>query len=85
MSLPDDYGDAPDWADEPWAGFRATDLEMPGDISPPSTHREREDTIKRAWINGHFAAFTGDCPTVAGALARFFDADALVWLVNHPG
>lgn len=52
--------------------------------APRSQHTAREDLIERAYINGFCAAFSGDCPAVAGALAHVFDADTLVWLVDQP-
>ena len=85
MSLEDSYGEAPWYADESWAGFRAVDLTVPEDVAPPTDPNEIERVLEKAALQMYCNAFTGDCPAVAGALARFFDADALVWLVNNPG
>lgn len=85
MGLNDDYGDAPEWIDEPWAGFYVSDLEVPDTIDTSRVRQDIDGILADAWINGVTNAFSGDCPAVAGALARFFEAETLVWLVNRPG
>lgn len=82
--MDDDYGDPPWYANEPWAGFKSTELELPDGISTPATE-DISDVLSKAFINDHARPISGDCPAIAGALARVFDADALIWLVNEPG